>query len=736
MIEFIYDMLYIAPLSLTAMLYWCGLFGVEEPTFLMYMAVLVPVFVLDLLVHLKARERMLVLGITGAVFVSVSFVVSRFWEDFYLSDHPWIIPLLIISVLSFLIGFAAANLTVFRIVVSLSVIVMLILSLEVIEYPAKKGVFAAFFFVLVCLLTEVHIRWKRFGDTNTKKHLVFTSLFIFAIVFTASRFNAPDKPYDWRLFKAIWSQVSETVGRLKFSIGPGNDMYIGFSDSGEIGSDVKKSDHPKPVLEVNVLSDINVPVNFTGNMYDSFDGHAWTEQKDPIANMRRMDALECLFSAKSGSEDYRDVIRDAAVNVKYVNAKTKYLFVASKLTDYSFLSSHTEITETSGVLTFDKHNPYRLEVKEQFYKLNTDSPAFYEYMSTDSVNTDEAWKSSLRTVGLGKLSDQFGYDQYLEYRESVKEKYCEDITLSSELKSKLAVLYDGARSDYEKLKRLEQALNKMKYTTDTEPIPESVTNASEFLDYFLLEEKEGYCTHYATAFVLLARAEGLPARYAAGYRINIEKAGTYTVTSNMAHAWPEVYFEGKGWIPFEPTPGFYTEISWTTVANKIIKKEPDKPKDVFSEPEVTIGDEETDTADEKLHISINPLVIIIPFGAILFVIAIYTLILRAVSRRKYVKMSVAGQAKAVAKDIFSLLSIQGFKRKESETLKEFADRISDEVGEEVYGFTETYELVLYSEKQSKNPEILPILVFREKVLERLKQRSYLRYLLRMLTSQF
>ena len=99
-------------------------------------------------------------------------------------------------------------------------------------------------------------------------------------------------------------------------------------------------------------------------------------------------------------------------------------------------------------------------------------------------------------------------------------------------------------------------------------------------------------------------------------------------------------------------------------------------------------------------------------------------------------MSVAGQAKAVAKDIFSLLSIQGFKRKESETLKEFADRISGEVGEEVYGFTETYELVLYSEKQSKNPEILPILVFREKVLERLKQRSYLRYLLRMLTSQF
>ena len=42
--------------------------------------------------------------------------------------------------------------------------------------------------------------------------------------------------------------------------------------------------------------------------------------------------------------------------------------------------------------------------------------------------------------------------------------------------------------------------------------------------------------------------------YVQGYRLDAKGHGTYTVTTDMAHAWPEVYFEGKGWIAFESTP--------------------------------------------------------------------------------------------------------------------------------------------------------------------------------------
>ncbi len=56
--------------------------------------------------------------------------------------------------------------------------------------------------------------------------------------------------------------------------------------------------------------------------------------------------------------------------------------------------------------------------------------------------------------------------------------------------------------------------------------------------------------------VVLARLSGIPARLAVGYATGDydERAGEYVVTELQAHSWPELYFPGYGWIPFEPTP--------------------------------------------------------------------------------------------------------------------------------------------------------------------------------------
>lgn len=65
----------------------------------------------------------------------------------------------------------------------------------------------------------------------------------------------------------------------------------------------------------------------------------------------------------------------------------------------------------------------------------------------------------------------------------------------------------------------------------------------------------GYAEQLASAFAVLARAEGFPARVAVGYLIDDEPgAGSaYEITTADAHAWPEVYFEREGWVQFEPT---------------------------------------------------------------------------------------------------------------------------------------------------------------------------------------
>jgi transglutaminase-like putative cysteine protease/energy-coupling factor transporter transmembrane protein EcfT len=75
-----------------------------------------------------------------------------------------------------------------------------------------------------------------------------------------------------------------------------------------------------------------------------------------------------------------------------------------------------------------------------------------------------------------------------------------------------------------------------------------------------LEKKSGYCVHFASAMAILARMAGIPARVSLGYLpgdrvVGAESRLTYTVGTDDLHSWPELYFSGVGWVPFEPTPG-------------------------------------------------------------------------------------------------------------------------------------------------------------------------------------
>jgi transglutaminase-like putative cysteine protease len=71
-----------------------------------------------------------------------------------------------------------------------------------------------------------------------------------------------------------------------------------------------------------------------------------------------------------------------------------------------------------------------------------------------------------------------------------------------------------------------------------------------------LRVRIGYCEQFAGTFAVMARAVGLPARVAVGFtQGELRPDGRYHVLGKHAHAWPEVYFAGVGWVLFEPTPG-------------------------------------------------------------------------------------------------------------------------------------------------------------------------------------
>ena len=88
------------------------------------------------------------------------------------------------------------------------------------------------------------------------------------------------------------------------------------------------------------------------------------------------------------------------------------------------------------------------------------------------------------------------------------------------------------------------------YALDVSNPPDNV----DFASWFLLREKRGYCTYFATALTILCRMQGIPARYVTGY-VAVPENGLATVTSADAHAWTEIYLNGFGWLTLDATPG-------------------------------------------------------------------------------------------------------------------------------------------------------------------------------------
>jgi transglutaminase-like putative cysteine protease len=80
-----------------------------------------------------------------------------------------------------------------------------------------------------------------------------------------------------------------------------------------------------------------------------------------------------------------------------------------------------------------------------------------------------------------------------------------------------------------------------------------------------LNAREGYCVHFASTMAVMARALGIPARVAVGFLPgSVQTDNKRIISSHDAHAWPELYFGGVGWVRLEPTPRSGTvEPEWT-----------------------------------------------------------------------------------------------------------------------------------------------------------------------------
>ena len=195
------------------------------------------------------------------------------------------------------------------------------------------------------------------------------------------------------------------------------------------------------------------------------------------------------------------------------------------------------IGESDGAIEVSREPPAVPDVLAAEPRGRLKAGESYEALSAISIATPE----DLR--GAGADYPKWVTDNYLQLPDRLPARV---IDLAK-------TLTDGIENPYDKGLAIAEHLRGY---NQTYAIPNPPLNV-DAMDHFLFTQQAGYSDYFASAMAVLLRASDVPARLASGYAVGDFNQGTssYLVTFADAHSWPEVFFPGFGWIPFEPSPG-------------------------------------------------------------------------------------------------------------------------------------------------------------------------------------
>lgn len=166
-----------------------------------------------------------------------------------------------------------------------------------------------------------------------------------------------------------------------------------------------------------------------------------------------------------------------------------------------------------------------------------------------------------------------------------------------------------------------------------------------FVEYFLYQNKKGYCVHYATTAAMIFRYFNIPARYVEGYRVTTSMfdGTTATLLDKDAHAWVEVYFDTYGWIPIEVTPSSDTNTNQPSTAPQMLPDNTNMPQstnngnnaNAQNQNDNQLGLENSEDSKTKFELPINQILIVTAILATVFTILLAAFIfLRLIKQLK------------------------------------------------------------------------------------------------------
>lgn len=289
----------------------------------------------------------------------------------------------------------------------------------------------------------------------------------------------------------------------------------------------------QPVMAQIMEVKTDQPLLLRGSLKRTYTGYSWTENavnsRYVMIDPTRRAIRERVFdSTRLKDLPYGKAFREARIDVTMLSEGLSTLFVPHRLTDYrapldlvTYFSSTGEVFITRNVQSGDA---YAVEAMLPAGDTNPMRSLLEKAVGAKDGGYEEARAAYL---ALPKGIDRKVYHLAKTLTQSIPSPYGKALALKNHL------------------------LDGYNYSLDVDYPPQG----QDFVSHFLLDSKTGYCSYFASAMAVMARMVGLPSRYVEGYLVPERPGGSTTVLGKNAHAWVEIYFEGVGWLPFDPTPG-------------------------------------------------------------------------------------------------------------------------------------------------------------------------------------
>lgn len=592
-------------------------------------------------------------------------------------------------------------------------------------------------FFLMFYLEKIRIYWNKKKKRDTKEYMIWLLPFLAVYLSLSLLIPANELPYNWNLLHSAYYNIRDKV--ISFLGNQTNDTWedfgfgiAGFSDEARLQDGFVKNN--KELFTIEPTGIISPGFYLVGKTYDTFQNMEWTVPGYEDIQEYPLDIMETRYAVMRHDPEYMsDYLKTIQMSVKHQYFYTGYVFTPGKCTKIV----GTEYERVGRDVHFLKKAGYETKYETVGYDLNRTADSCEEMLNTKLPEDKDVWQALIDTYP-GITQRKYTLEDLYAYRKDVKRIYGKEVTVSEDVANYLKILTKDCETDYQKLRAIEKELSGYAYTNNPRKVPVWVAEPTDFLDFFLLESKEGYCSYFATAFVLLARAEGIPARYVEGFCVPRQDSEIMMVTSSMAHAWPEAYLEGIGWIPFEPTPGYGNNRYWGWQVESREKDAEISEEDISIPPSFTPLPMQPDPTQEELEqikkqekkkqslIFFNGAILILGLGCLV--------LLGERIRQQYIYRHMNPEDKfltEVKKNLWVFAGL-GYKREETETLNELKIRILEEksitVVEEELAFLEHYQNYLYGSIQITEQILDKTIQIRKKLLLQIKQERKLFYM--------